>query len=113
MSSRFLPVPLSPAPTARLIAGHDLVALGSVSVTDSRGYATVDPETVRVFAEHHDPALAKSLETTHGLIRVQSDAPFLFVSGIANRVGFAASELFPRFYAQSTAAAHNAAIVVA
>jgi hypothetical protein len=40
---------------------------------------------------------AKSLETTHGLIRAQSNAPFMFVSGITDRVGSFHDEVDPAF----------------
>ncbi len=55
----------------------------------------------------------RAVETTHGLIRVSSDAPFLFVSALPNRDGHLADEVHPRPYAQNTAAAHNAGVVVA
>ena len=38
---------------------------------------------------------------------------FLFVSGMANRVGYFNMEVAPRSYAQSFVAGHNAAVALA
>jgi len=53
-----------------------------------------------------------SVESTHGLIRLVSAAPFLYVSGIAATVGLLNDHVTPRVYAQNTVAAHNAAIAL-
>ena len=53
------------------------------------------------------------LETTHGLIRSMSKAPFLFISAIVNRVGHFDDQVAPRDYVQNTAGAHNAGVVIA
>ncbi len=110
---RFLVPPLNAVANGRLIARHDLCALSEVNVTDYTEYATKDKETVAAFTQSNNISLAGSLETTHGLIRVSSNAPFVFVSGITDRVGFFDTEVNPRSYAQNTVAAHNAGIVVA
>ena len=65
------------------------------------------------YLSSNDPAVGRSLETTHGLIRVQADAPFIFISGITDRVGHFDDEVGSRSYAQNTVAAHNAGIVLA
>src|SRR6266853_169097 len=110
---RFLTPPLNAAAKAELLAGYDYVALGTVNVTDPKKYAQADQATFDAYKANDDPALAKSLETTHGLVRVQSEAPFIFVSGIANRVGHFNDEVNPRQYAQNTTVAHNAGVVLA
>ena len=110
---RFLVTPLNPAGRGILLAGYDYVALGSVNVTNYKEYAQTDKATLDAYLINGDPATGRSLETTHGLIRVQSDAPFIFVSGITDRVGHFDDEVGPRPYAQNTVAAHNAGIVVA
>ena len=109
----FLVAPLHPAAERKLLAGWNYVDLGTINVTHSSKYALADLETCKAYETENDPECAKSLETTHGLIRVQSEAPFMFVSGIANRVGHFADEVNPRLYAQSTTAAHNAGMVLA
>lgn len=76
-------------------------------------FAWADPRAVSSFKRHSDGSPVGSLETTHAVIRLASDAPFLFVSGIANRVGRFNEETAIRSYAQNFVAAHNAGIVVA
>jgi hypothetical protein len=109
----FMIPPLNPTGNGRLIARYDHVALGSVNVTDYTEYTQKDDETLKTFTDKYNISTARSLETTHGLIRVQSDAPFIFVSGITDRVGHFGEEVGPRTYAQNTSAAHNAGVVVA
>jgi hypothetical protein len=55
-----------------------------------------------------------SVETTHGLIRLVVPSPqFLFVSGIANRLGYFNMEAAPRNYALDFVVAHNAGVTLA
>ena len=84
-----------------------------VLVTDYREYDRTDQATLDAFAASNLMRNAKSLETTHGLIRAQTNAPFLFVSGITDRVGSFNDEVDPRSYAQNTVAAHNAGVAIA
>jgi hypothetical protein len=109
----FLVPPLNPAGTECPFTGYSNVALGTVNVTDDKEYSQKDLETLNAYQSKYDHACAKSLETTHGLIRVQSEAPFIFISGLANRMGQFTYEVKPRMYAQNTTAAHNAGIVLA
>jgi hypothetical protein len=44
---------------------------------------------------------------------VQSDAPFLFVSAVTDRVGHFNAEVTSRVYAQNFACAHNAGVATA
>jgi len=46
------------------------------------------------------------------LIRIMSDAPFIFVSGLTDRLGYFNQDLGPRTVAQNFLAAHNAGIAV-
>lgn len=110
--NRFLAVPLIPAATPWVVADYINVALGAVNVTDYSEYALIDPVTAKTFWSKVQNAKAASIETTHGIIRTQSDSPFLFVSGIVDRFGQFDQEVNPRSHAQNTAAAHNAGVVV-
>jgi hypothetical protein len=110
---RFVVPPLNPAAYGKLLARCDMVALGTVNVTDYREYGPTGRAALDAFTQQYNISLARSLETTHGLIRVSSDAPFLFVSALPNRADHFADEVDPRPYAQNTAAAHNGGIVVA
>lgn len=104
---------LNPAWKSRILTNFDYVGLGAVNVTDYNEYDQTDQATLDAYAAKYPMRNAKSLETTHGLIRAQSDAPFMFVSGITDRVGSFHDEVDPRSYAQNTVAAHNAGIAVA
>jgi hypothetical protein len=110
---RFMVPPLNPASYGKLIARSDFAALGTVNVTKYAEYAEKDAETQKAFTDSHNISLARSLETTHGLIRKQSEAPFIFVSGITDRVGHFDDEVSLRSYAQNSSAANNAGVVVA
>jgi hypothetical protein len=110
--NRFLAVPLTPAASPWVVADYINVGLGAVNVTDYSEYSFIDPITAKTFWSKVHDAKAASIETTHGIIRVQSDSPFLFVSGIVDRFGYFDQEVNPRGHAQNTAAAHNAGVVV-
>jgi hypothetical protein len=115
VSSHFLPVPLNPSTSSGISIGYGDVALGTLNVTDYTQYTALDPTTVDAFSKSGPNNKPVSLETTHGLIRVQCESaknPFLFVSGITDRFGFFDSDNAPRSDAQNTAAAHNAGVVV-
>ena len=111
-SNRFLAVPLAPASSPWVVADYLNVALGAVNVTDYSEYSLVDPLTAKEFWSKPRDGKAASIETTHGVIRVQSESPFLFISGIVDRFGYFDQDVNPRSHGQNTAAAHNAGVVV-
>jgi hypothetical protein len=113
VANRFLPVPHALAPSNRSFVHYDNVALACVNVTDYSEYAATDKDTVQSFDSTSRRGKASSIETTHGLIRVQSNAPFLFVSGVTDRLGHFDQEVNPRIHSQNTAAAHNAGVALA
>jgi hypothetical protein len=110
---QFLVPPLNPADSPRVLAAHAYVGISVVNVTDYAEYGQTDRKALDSFSAQSDPSPPMSLETTHGLIRCGSDAPFMFVSGIADRVGHFDEDVRPRPYAQNTAASHNAGVAVA
>ena len=89
------------------------VALGDVNVTDYGEYQLADAATLKAFSETGSSNPPISVETTHGVIRAQSETPFLFVSAITDRVGHFDSEVGRNEYSQNFAAAHNAGVVLA
>ena len=99
----------NPATELMVMANPEAVAVSSVNVVDYREYPRTDPEAL-VAANAQGVAAVASLESTHGVIRAQSEAPFLFVSGVTNRVGQFADENQAYPYTQNFVAAHNAAI---
>jgi hypothetical protein len=111
---RFLTPPINPARTPSLVLSAAYVALSNVNVTNPNNYAWADPEALRAVTAAESKQSVGSVETTHGVIRLAVPSPqFLFVSGIANRVGYFNMEVAPRIYAQNFVASHNAAICLA
>jgi hypothetical protein len=107
---RFLTAPLAPASPPRIRLGDEQISIGVVNVTKTEDYTWADPQALERFKSVAAGQLAASSETTHGVIRLASEAPFLYVSGIANGLGKFTDEVLPRNYAQNFVAAHNAAI---
>lgn len=113
VKERLLTPPLNPTFASQFHTNFDYVALSEINVSDYTEYDKKDLETIDAYSAKNDLAHAGSLETTHGLIRLKSKAPFIFVSGITDRVGYFDSEVNPRTYAQNMVAAHNAGVFVA
>ena len=98
-----------------LSANHDFVALADVNVTDYHKYKAADKSVVDAFEASGAAEPIGSLETTHGVIRecASDTLPFMFVSGITDRVGFFDEEVGTAPYQQNFVAAHNAGVAVA
>jgi len=107
-----LPAPVRPAELRTPLVNADFVALATVNVTNYSDYAWADDSTVTAFRVANTGLPAGSVETTHGVIRACTSAPFLFVSGITDRVGHFSDDVDVRAYAQNFAAAHNAGIAL-
>jgi hypothetical protein len=112
-TKRLLSPPNKPAKSPEITLGNNLVSVSDVNVTDRALYAKADKETLDAFAAVAGPMRPGSMETTHGMIRMVADAPFLYVSGFANAVGKYLEDVIPNEYAQNFVAAHNAAIGLA
>jgi hypothetical protein len=112
--ARFLSPPVAPAKPLLLLAGNGFISIGHVNCTNYDDYAWAPYCAVESF-NNNASRLGEigSIESTHGLIRLASDAPFLYVSGIAARVRSFNIQVTPRVYAQNTVAAHNAAVALA
>ncbi|MCP4348130.1 MAG: hypothetical protein GY795_21720 [Desulfobacterales bacterium] len=111
----FLMPPINPANPPRVFSGDGFYSLGVVNVTNYDDYIWADKQAIATFNEEvENKKMIGSVETTHGLIKLQAgEAPFLFVSGIANTVGHFNLEVTPRVYSQNFVAAHNAGIALA
>jgi hypothetical protein len=111
---RFIRPPNRPSLHPSILLGSSYVSVGVVNVSRSEDYKTVDPIALSRFGSlKEENQLALSVETTHGLIRLCIDRPFLYVSGLTNQVGRFNEEVSPNKYSQNFAAAHNAAVCVA
>ncbi len=112
--ARFFQPPVAPADHLHVLAGNGFISVGHVNCMNYDDYAW---SPIRAVDSFNDNASGVgelgSVESTHGLIRLVSAAPFLYVSGIAATVGLFNYHVTPRVYAQNTVAAHNAAIALA
>jgi hypothetical protein len=113
VAGRMTPAPRMPSSALDLRATALCSAVSEVNIVDRNDYGKYDEHAVELARQNGaDPA--GSVETTHGLVRLTSDAPFAFISGIANRLGRFNDEVTAdNPYAQNFAAAHNAAVVAA
>jgi hypothetical protein len=117
VESRFLAPPMNPARKQILTTASNYTAVGVVNITNYDDYAWADEEALHAFKdvceEHQERPPIGSVETTHGVIHLQSETPFIFISGITDRIGHFNMEVGPRPYAQNFACAHNAGVVAA
>src|SRR5262245_57821068 len=114
VEARFLRPTLNPADSPTLLLSPAYVALSNVNITDYSEYVWADQEALRAFATAEPKQSVGSVETTHGVIRLAvASQQFLFVSGIANRLGYFNMETAPRSYAQNFSASHNAGVALA
>lgn len=114
IESRFLATPINSTRLPILIASGSYVAVSDVNVASVDDYAWADREAVHALRNATRRFAPGSVETTHGIIcAVVKAEQFLFVSAIANRLGYFNMEVAPRNYAQDFAVAHNAAIALA
>lgn len=112
--ARFLTAPIQPAKPPRILAGQGFSALGTINISDYDDYVWSDEETIKVFDLPVRRREIGSMETTHALIRLTwPELPFLFVSGLTDRVPMFNMEVSPRVYSQNFVAAHNAGAALA
>lgn len=112
--ARFLTPPINPAQPPRILAGHGYAALSTININNYDDYVWADEETMRKFERAVKQREIGSMETTHALIRITwPDTPFLFVSGLTDRVPMFNAEVTPRKYAQNFVGAHNAGAAIA
>ena len=107
--ANFLPVPNTPS-TAEILADQKFVSVGTLNVTNYTEYPTADPASLNAFNNLQSGFIAPSLETTHGIIRLSSNKPTIFISGIVNRMTMLNQEASP---AQDYIGAFNAGITIA
>lgn len=106
---KFLKPPINPAARPAVLASPHYTALGSVNVTDYSEYAWVDKEAIDAFRLIEKKLPIGSLETTHGVIRLSSNKPCMFVTAITDREGHFDAEVTP---SQNYICSFNAGIVL-
>ncbi len=117
VNSRLLEVPLNPARPPIVTAKKSFVAVTVLNVPSYDAFPKCDMEALEAARRNRVVDPICSVETTHGLVRccwgITANVRFLFISGITNRVGYYATEVHEREYAQKFVASHNAGIVAA
>jgi len=106
---KFIKTVRNPAANAVCIASKAYASLGSINVTDYSQYSWVDHEAVKHYEKSGSKLPLSSIETTHGVIKLSTDKPILFVSAIADRLGHFDDEVNPT---QNYIASFNAGIVL-
>ncbi|MDQ2834496.1 MAG: hypothetical protein M3Y50_12250 [Acidobacteriota bacterium] len=105
--------PPSGRQTPELLMDASCIAVGDVNA-DAAKYKITDPLCVDACKKVDPEARVGSIETTSALIRAKTDpAPFMFISGIANSLGFFNRDIADNEYAQNFAASHNAGVLLA
>jgi len=105
----FLPVPNEPG-APEISVNQNYVSVGDLNITDYTEYPTADPAALAAFDVLQSGFITPSLETTHGIIRLSSSAPTIFISAIVNRLTMLSKEATP---AQDYIGAFNAGITIA
>ena len=106
---RFIRTPRNPAQYPVCIASDVYTAISSVNVTDYAEYNWVDHEAREHFQKEEKRLPFKSLETTHGVIKLSTDKPIIFVSAITDRIGYFDTEVTAT---QNYVSSFNAGIVL-
>ncbi|MBC7863210.1 MAG: hypothetical protein IAF38_09560 [Bacteroidia bacterium] len=109
VESKFIKTPRNPAEHAVCIASKVYTALSSVNVTDYTEYNWVDPEAIAHFRQVEKKLPFNSLETTHGVIKLSTTKPIIFVSAITDQLEHFDVEVNPT---QNYVPAFNAGIVL-
>jgi hypothetical protein len=113
IDTRLTPAPSYAATPPVFVPAANHIALSDLNITNYDDYVWADPMALKDCLAKNPAYPVGSVETTHGLVRSMSDAPFLFLSGITNRLGYLNEEQAPHAITQNFAAAHNAGIALA
>ena len=95
------------------------LGLASINVTNTSDYAKADEETLEVatreIKKNTTAFEVGGVETTHGLIQAftPTNAPFIYITAVTNRLGWFPMELLPQRAAQHAAVVNNAGVVAA
>lgn len=109
VEKKFISVPNLPAQKMQCLASIFFAALSNINVTDYKEYRRVDNEGIKHFKDIVGNFDLCSIETTHGVIKLCSEKPTIFISAITDRVGYFDSEVNAL---QNYVASFNAGIVI-
>jgi len=113
VEKRLLKPFLMPSNNIRLIIKQNLLALSNINVTNYTEYERIDIEGVQSVINSGTKSQIGSIETTHGIIKILTESPFIFISGITDRVGHFNEDVTPKKESQNYTCAFNAGITTA
>lgn len=87
IEERLLKPYLNSSPNIQVLADKDFLGLSTVNITDYADYKTSDQIGMKAISDAGINLPIGSVETTHGVIRLQSSSSFVFISGITDRAG--------------------------
>jgi hypothetical protein len=100
--------PINSSSVFQLFADKNITALSDVNVGSYAEYKTADQAAIQAYANLKASPVGYSVETTHGLIRLESHSDrFIFVSAITDRDAYFDNEVTPKVHAQNFSAAFN------
>ena len=108
VTSDFLIPPHSPANPFVCLASDAISVVSSINVTDYRMYTQVDKAARKEFnlVVKKDP---DTIETTHGVVKISTKAPIIFISPVTDRFGHFADDVSS---VQNYVAAFNGGVVL-
>ena len=93
IEQRLLKPYLNPSNNISILSDKDNIGVSVVNITNYADYQYSDESGLKKLADTGNTLPVGSVETTHGVIRLLCDAPFLFISGITDRVGYFADDV--------------------
>lgn len=93
IEQRLLKPYLNPSANIGVMSDKDYIGVSVVNITNYADYQYSDESGLKALADTGNTLPVGSVETTHGVIRLMCDAPFLFISGITDRVGHFADDV--------------------
>ncbi|HTF17385.1 MAG TPA: hypothetical protein VK658_04890 [Chryseolinea sp.] len=110
VESKLAGTPNFPAAKPKILAASNYVAISNLNITDYNDYAWADEEGLSHYRATNQKNPVGSIETTHGLIRLSTEFPTIFISAVSDRVGYFNSDVTPT---QNYIASLNGGILLA
>jgi hypothetical protein len=109
--------PQNPSNAFQFVADPHIVAIGDINVSSYKDFDECDKAALQAYADlqkktpAYKPDIAYSVETTHGVIRLESPCDnFIFVSAITDRDAYFDNEVTPKSHAQNFSASFNGGV---
>jgi len=109
VESKLVLTPNEQAKKTKVLAASNYVAISNINITDPNDFAWADEAGINDYTKTGEKSPIGSIETTHGVIRLASELPIIFVSAITDRLTRFASEVTP---SQNYIASFNGGILL-